>query len=42
MIAIDDVWISAKVQLISWQRGELGGSDHYPVIVDLAVPRRDQ
>jgi endonuclease/exonuclease/phosphatase (EEP) superfamily protein YafD len=37
-LAIDDVWVSEAIKVTRWRRGERGGSDHHPVIVDLAVP----
>ncbi len=38
-IAIDDVWASPEVKVVSWERLDPCGSDHRPVLVTLEVPR---
>ncbi|MBX3365070.1 MAG: endonuclease/exonuclease/phosphatase family protein [Phycisphaeraceae bacterium] len=39
-VAIDDVWASGDVRLVSWERLDACGSDHRPVLVTLAMPGR--
>ncbi|MCA9278187.1 MAG: hypothetical protein H6815_05265 [Phycisphaeraceae bacterium] len=38
-IAIDDVWVSHDVRIVSWNTLQVSGSDHLPVMVELSLNR---
>ncbi len=39
ILTLDHILVSDDVVVVDYQRGEVGGSDHKPLIVDLAIGR---
>lgn len=37
-VAIDDAWVSDGLEVLSWDRPQPEGSDHYPVLLEIGFP----